>query len=143
MVLGPDGASSLALVTDSLSAIGADFVVADLSGVKADQDIWRVFASINGTDHPGYCGAEGWDALWALDERSRQRPVGLVMTNMDKIHGAADEAYLVGSVQMAIERLQYLRVFLTVSDPGFARNHVADSHGSFCGRMVVFDWSGL
>ena len=59
MVLGPDGALSLALVTDSLSAIGADFVVADLSGVKTEQDIWRVLASLSRTDHPGYCGAEG------------------------------------------------------------------------------------
>ena len=143
MVLGPDGALRIALVTDSLSAIGADFVVADLSGVKTEQDIWRVLASLNGTGHPGYCGAEGWDALWALDARSRQRPVGLVIGNLDGNCGAAAEAYLIGNVQVAIERLQYLRVFFTVSDPGFVVRSVADGHGSFCGRMVVFDWSGL
>jgi len=143
MVLGPDGALSLALVTDSLSAIGADFVVADMAAVKTDQDIWRVLASLSRTDHPGYCGGEGWDALWALDERSKQRPVGLVIANLDGICGAAAETYLIGNVQIAIERLQYLRVFFTVSDPGFVVRSVADSQGSFSGRMAVFDWSGL
>ena len=59
MVLGPDGALSLALVTESLSAIDAYFVVADMAGVKADQDLWRILASLSRTDHPGYCGAEG------------------------------------------------------------------------------------
>ena len=59
MGLGPDGALSLALVTDALSAIGSDFVVADMAAVKTDQDIWRVLASLNGAGHPGYCGADG------------------------------------------------------------------------------------
>jgi hypothetical protein len=143
MVLGPDGALRIALVTDSLSAIGADFVVADMAAVKTEQDIWRVLASLNGTGHPGYCGAEGWDALWALDARSRQRPVGLVIGNLDGNCGAAAEAYLIGNVQIAIERLQYLRVFFTVSDPGFVVRSVADGHGCFCGRMVLYDWSGF
>ena len=114
-----------------------------MAGVKTEQDIWRVLASLSRTDHPGYCGAEGWDALWALDARSRQRPVGLVIGNLDGNCGAAAEAYLIGNVQVAIERLQYLRVFFTVSDPGFVVRSVADDHGSFCGRMVVFDWPGL
>ena len=89
--------------------------------------IWRVLASLSRTDHPGYCGAEGWDALWALDARSRQRPVGLVIGNLDGNCGAAAEAYLIGNVQIAIERLQYLRVFFTVSDPGFVVRSVADN----------------
>ena len=143
MVLGPEGALRIALVTDSLSAIGADFVVADLSGVKTEQDIWRVLASLNGTGHPGYCGAEGWDALWALDARSRQRPVGLMIGNLDGNCGAAAEAYLIGNVQIGIERLQYLRVFFTVSDPGFVVRSVGDGHGSFPGRMALYDWSGF
>jgi hypothetical protein len=143
MVLGPDGALSLALVTKSLSAIGADFVVADLSGVKTEHDIWRVFASLNGAGHPGYCGPEAWDALRDFDVRARDQTIGIVIANLDAVAGNPDEAYLVGNVQIAIERLRHLRVFFTVSDPGFVVRSVADGHGSFSGRMALYDWSGF
>jgi hypothetical protein len=95
MVLGPDGASSLALVTEALSATGAEILVADMAGVKTDQDIWRVFANLNGTGHPGYCGTEAWDALWAFDTKAEERPLGLVVANLDAVGGRADERYLV------------------------------------------------
>ena len=63
--------------------------------------------------------------------------------NLDGICGAAAEAYLIGNVQIAIERLQYLRVFFTVSDPGFVVRSVGDGHGSFPGRMALYDWPGF
>ena len=142
-LLGPDGAVSLELLTGALRAIDADFLVADMSGAKKDRDIWRIIAGLNGTAHPGHCRREALAALEALDLRAKERPLGVVIANLDTIGPVPDEAYLVANIRNDIDRLRSLRVFFTVCDPGFVLRNVADGHGSFNGRMSVYDWSGL
>jgi len=98
MVLGPDGALRIALVTDSLSAIGADL----LSRLVWSEDragYRRVLASLNGTGHPDTAEPRLGCALGTRCE-IQQRPVGLMIGNLDGICGAAAEAYLIGTSRL-------------------------------------------
>jgi hypothetical protein len=142
-VLGQNGATGLDLVTAALRAVSADFAVADMSCVKRDPDIWSVIAGLDGTAHAGHCRREALVALEALDRSSKRRPLGLVIANLDSIGPLPDETYLVANIRNDIDGLRSLRVFFTVADPEFVVRNIADGHGSFNGRMTVYDWSGF